>query len=255
MSSDPTLRIRWLTEAYCVGIDLRDTLCGGSKLLDALFAVEPKFDTLADSYPDWHPAPYPFDGMIRLFLYHEITGTSYRQLETYPELASAVGLNNTPDESVLSRTWRNRFTNGVREFITTAAHYVVKEIHDRDISVPEVRPKEEVLTQEKDPHTCSDEDTEAEADNDFSDEQIFRTTCLARDHGFDGFDSGRAENASYKDIQFFELQTFMGMVGCGTAQGAARFQYKRGKEFGPHGDTHLRRSSNSIPSISSKNSM
>jgi hypothetical protein len=32
----------------------------------------------------------------------------------------------------------------------------------------------------------------------------------------------------------------MGMVGCGTAQGAARFQYQRGKEYGPHGDTHLR---------------
>jgi len=32
----------------------------------------------------------------------------------------------------------------------------------------------------------------------------------------------------------------MGMVGCGTAQGAARFQYRRGTEYGPHGDTHLR---------------
>jgi hypothetical protein len=32
----------------------------------------------------------------------------------------------------------------------------------------------------------------------------------------------------------------MGMVGCGTAQGAARFQFRQGKEYGPHGDTHLR---------------
>jgi hypothetical protein len=32
----------------------------------------------------------------------------------------------------------------------------------------------------------------------------------------------------------------MGMVGCGTAQGAARFQFRRGAEYGPHGDTHLR---------------
>jgi len=30
------------------------------------------------------------------------------------------------------------------------------------------------------------------------------------------------------------------MVGCGTAQGAARFQFRRGEEYGPHGDTHLR---------------
>lgn len=32
----------------------------------------------------------------------------------------------------------------------------------------------------------------------------------------------------------------MGMVDCGTAQRAARFQYRRGEEYGPHGDTHLR---------------
>jgi hypothetical protein len=73
----------------------------------------------------------------------------------------------------------------------------------------------------------------------FSDQQIHRTTRLARNHGFDGFDSGRAQNTSYGDIQFFELQTFMGMVSCGTAQGAARLQFRRGEEYGPHGDTHL----------------
>ena len=116
MSSDSLSRERRLTDAYCVGIDLRDTLRGGTGLLDALSAVEEKFDTLTDSYPDWHPAPYSFDGMIRLFLYHEFTGASYRQLETYPELATAIGLTKTPDESVLSRTWRNRFTDGVREY-------------------------------------------------------------------------------------------------------------------------------------------
>ncbi len=30
------------------------------------------------------------------------------------------------------------------------------------------------------------------------------------------------------------------MVSCGTPQGAARFQYRRGNDYGPHGDTHLR---------------
>lgn len=239
MYSNSTLRARRLTDAYSVGIELRDTLRGGAGLLEVLSTVEAQFDTLDDSYPGWHPAPYSFDGMIRLFLYHEITGASYRQLETYPELATAVGLNKTPGESVLSRTWRNRFTDGVQEFITTAAHYVVKEIHDRDISVSEVRPKEEVLTPEDNPNV-SDDGEESESGNDFTNEQIFRTTRLARDYGFDGFETSRDENATYEDVQFFELQTFMGMVGCGTAQGAARFQYQRGKEYGPHGDTHLR---------------
>jgi hypothetical protein len=30
------------------------------------------------------------------------------------------------------------------------------------------------------------------------------------------------------------------MVRCGTAQGATRFQYRRGEEYVPHDDTHLR---------------
>lgn len=55
-----------------------------------------------------------------------------------------------------------------------------------------------------------------------------------------GFHSGRAANATYENIRFFELQTFMGMVGCGTPQGATRFQYRYGPDSGPHGDTHLR---------------
>lgn len=105
--------------------------------------------------------------------------------------------------------------------------------------MPAVRPKEEIITPRKDPSEFS-ETTDTECGEDFTDEQIHRTTCLAREHGFEGFDSGRAQNASYDDTQFFELQTFMGMVGCGTAQGAARFQFRRGEDYSPHGDTHLR---------------
>ncbi|NHN42978.1 transposase [Halorubellus sp. JP-L1] len=197
------------------------------------------FDLLDDSYPKWHPAPHSFEGMVRLFLYRELTGESYRSLTKYPELASVFGLDKIPDESVLSRTWRNRFDDATRTFVTTAAHYVVKEIHDRDIDVPETRPKAEVVTQDRDPSTFPDDSDEDKA-LEFTDEQIQRTTRLARDHGFEGFDSGRAENATYEDTQFFELQTFMGMVSCGTPQGANRFQYRHGPDSGPHGDTHLR---------------
>ncbi|MFY4814918.1 transposase [Haloarcula sp. AONF1] len=179
-------------------------------------------------------------GMLRLFLYREITGQSYRTLAQYPEIANVFGLERVPDESVLSRAWRNRFDDAVREFVTTAAHYVVKEMQDYGPQLPEVRPKAEVITPERNPSEFPDDEDDGESSRDFTDEQIRRTTRLARDHGFGGFDSGRAQNASYEDTQFFELQTFMGMVGCGTAQGAARFQFRRRKEYGPHGDTHLR---------------
>jgi len=224
-----------MTHAYKTGIELREMLQEGACLRTAVSDVTLYMEHLEDSYPDWHPAPHSFEGMLRLFIYREITGDSYRALETYQELAGPFGLEHIPDESVLSRAWWNRFGDGVREYVTVAAHFVVKEINDHGPAVSAVRPKEGVVE--------SDDDSPAEDGKEsrrFSDEQIHRTTRLARDHGFEGFDSGRAENASYEDTQFFELQTFMGMVGCGTAQGAARFQFRRGEEYGPHGDTHLR---------------
>lgn len=70
--------------------------------------------------------------MLKFFYYREITGLSYRDLAKFPELADVFGLNRILGESVLSRTWRDRFNEVVREFITTSVHYVVKKVHDRD---------------------------------------------------------------------------------------------------------------------------
>ncbi|WP_284011333.1 transposase [Haloarcula pelagica] len=226
------------TDAYKTGIEIVETLRKGASLQTSLSEVTLLTDELVDRYPDWHPAPDSFQGVLRLFIYREITGDSYRTLETYQELAEPFGLDHVPDEAVLSRAWRNRFDDGVREYVTVAAHYVVKEIHDYGPSVTAVRPKEEVT--DTTPESADDDEQDESVGAEFSDEQIHRTTRLAREHGFGGFDSGRAQNASYEDTQFFELQAFMGMVRCGTAQGAARFQYRRGEEYGPHGDTHLR---------------
>lgn len=230
--SDRACRI---THAYETGIELRETLHDGACLRAAVSSVTLYTDQLDDGYPDWHPASDSFEGALRLFLYREITGDSYRTLETYQELADPFGLDHVPDEAALSRTWRNRFDDGIREYVAVAAHFVVKEVHDHGPTVSTVRPKEDVIESDDDPPADDEEDNRA-----FSDERIHRTTRLARDHAYGHFDSGRASNASYEDIQFFELQTFMGMVRCGTAQGATRFQYRRGEEYGPHGDTHLR---------------
>lgn len=160
--------------------------------------------------------------MLKLFLYRKVTGLSYRALSRRQELAGAFGLDRIPDESVLSRTWRKRFDESIHEFITTAARFLVKEIHDGDLEVPEVRSKEEVITAQKD--GSSDSTGQDDSTDEFTATEIYQTTRLVRTHGFGSFDSGRAENARYEDVRFFELQTFMGMVGCGAAQGAARFQ-------------------------------
>jgi len=230
---------RLLTDAYIVGVKLRTALESDQSLWTAVRQLAGPFDLLDDAYPEWHPAPYSFTGMVRLFLYRELTGESYRGLTKYPELANVFGLEKIPDASVLSRAWRNRFDDDTREFVTTAAHYVVKEIHNHDLDVSEARPEAELVTPDQDP-TGLPRNSDEDDPDEFTDEQIRRAIRLARDHDFDEFDSGRAANATYEDTQFFELQTFMGMVGCGTPQGANRFQYRHGPDSSPHGDTHLR---------------
>ncbi|SEM04643.1 transposase [Haloferax larsenii] len=227
-----------LTDAFLIGLDLREHLRFGNSLIAAFEELEGRFDTLEDGYSEWHPASHPFHGMLKLLIYREVTGDSYRQLQEQQKLASAVGLSRIPDESVLSRTWRHRFDHATREFIKRGAHLLVKEVHKDGLSVEKVRPKHEVVSP---PERDVKESKKAEAEGaGFDEKEISRTTRLAREHCFSPFDSGRADNSSYDDSRFFELQTFMGMVGCGTAQGAARFQYRRGKEYSPHGDTHLR---------------
>jgi hypothetical protein len=236
---DPTSdRACQKTHAYKTGTELNKALRDGACLRTAVGEVNIYTVYLEDGYPEWHPAPDSFWGTLRLFIYREVTGDSYRTLETYQELAEPFGLDHVPDESVLSRMWRNRFDGGVREYVTVAAHFVVEEINDNGPTVPAVRRKEEITDSK--PESPDDDEQDKVTGAEFSDEQIRRTTRLARDHSFGVFDSDRAQNASYEDTQFFELQTFMAMVGCGTAQGAARFQFWRGEEHGLHGDTYLR---------------
>ena len=141
---------------------------------------------------------------------------------------------NSGRVSVLSRTWRNRFDEAGRGFLTNGAHSLVWEVDREDFYTPEVRPLEEVEP------ALHETDDDSESQLRFTDAQISRTTHLARDHAFASFDSDRAQNATYEDSRFLGLQTFIGMAGCGTAQGATRFRYRRGKQYGPHGDTHLR---------------
>lgn len=227
-------RGRRLTDAFVAALELRKHLRKGTAFCSALTDLKLQIKTLDDGYPEWHPAPYPFHGMLKLFIYLEVTGDSYRSLTRHPELADVFELDRIPDESVVSRTWRNRFDDDIRGYITASAHCLVKEVHNEDLSVPEVRPLEEVKQSSEDATEVPEGATE------FSDEEIYRTTRLAREHGFSPFDSERAQNATYEDTRFFELQTFIGMVRCGTPQGAARFKFRRGTEYGPHGDTHLR---------------
>ena len=222
-----------MSDTFAISIELEKRLERGASLYRAFAALDHPFAFPEDQYPEWHPTSYSFRGMVKLFYYREITGESYRSLTRQQELAEIFGLERIPDESVLSRTWRNRFDEKGRGFVTNGAHALVWEVHEANFYAPEVRPLQEI-----EPSLFEEDDPESRTT--FTDAQISRTTRFARDHAFEWFDSGRAQNAMYEDSRFLELQTFLGMAQCGTSQGATRFQFRRGKQYGPHGDTHLR---------------
>jgi hypothetical protein len=115
-----------MIDAYSTGIEITEQLRAGNTLPSSVAESSIQIKYLDDGYPEWYPAPYPFLGMVRLLIYRETTGTSYRALARYQELAEPLDLEHIPDESVLSRTWRKRSDDGVREFVQVAPHFVVK---------------------------------------------------------------------------------------------------------------------------------
>lgn len=198
-----------MTDTFVISFELKKSLQRGASLYDAFAALDHPFAFPKDGYPEWHPAPYSFRGMVKLFYYREITGESYRSLTRQQELADVFGLERIPDESVLSRTWRNRFDEAGWAFVTNGAHDLIWEVDRGDFYAPEVRPLKEVEP------TFDGTDDEPESQPTFTDAQISRTTHLARDHAFGSFDSDRAQNATYEDTRFLELQTFLGMLAVG----------------------------------------
>ena len=58
-----------MTHAYKTGIELTETLRDGTCLCAAVSGVTPYTEHLKDGYPDWHPAPDLFEGMLRLVIY------------------------------------------------------------------------------------------------------------------------------------------------------------------------------------------
>lgn len=89
----------------------------GTPFEDALSELDGPFERLDDDYPDWHPAPYKFDGILKLFLYRETTGWSYRDIIRRSHLIDVFDLDEIPTESAMSRAWRSRLDNSAHKFI------------------------------------------------------------------------------------------------------------------------------------------
>jgi len=80
-------RAHRMTDAYSTGIEITALLRSGNMLASSIAGSSIRTEILADAYPEWHPASHSFLGMIRLLIYREVTGDSYRELARYQEPA------------------------------------------------------------------------------------------------------------------------------------------------------------------------
>lgn len=223
--------------AWSYTMDIRYKLRTCSSLIETLQAttIPDLLREELDEYPDWHPAPYDFGPVVQALLYKELTNRNYeelaRDLLRWPEVSAAVGLESVPDASTFSRTWRNRFPEELCDIISSWVTKIREYAHKYGVPIQTVR-EESAESNESEP---------AESDEiAFSSQQITQMLKLGRSYAFAPFDSQRAQNSSYDDNCFLELQSYIGMVGCGADQGSRRFAAHSHRERTPHGDTHLR---------------
>jgi hypothetical protein len=101
----------------------------------------------------------------------------YRMLARYQEIAEPFESDRLSDEFVLSRTWRKRFDDGVREFVRVAAHFVVKQAQDREFSAVAVRPNVEIVDEVNRPRV-----NDETADQEFASESVRNRRLIGESH-------------------------------------------------------------------------
>ena len=84
-------RARRMTDAYRTGIEITEQLRVGTALSLSIAGGGIRTEFLNDAYPSFHPAPDSLSGMLRLFIYREITDESYRKLRRSVAATAAAG--------------------------------------------------------------------------------------------------------------------------------------------------------------------
>ena len=191
---------------------------------------------LTDRFSDQYSAPskarFEFEPVLTMFLYMKTRDISqpelHRRLKGTAYLWVRFGLDGVPTQQAISYIWRNRLSLTDRHMIRATAQVIREIAADHGI--------------------ISDDEPRLDPDRidstDVTDDHIMNAVEAARDRGPDEFDSGRAGNATFEDMVFFERQGYLNMADRGTTtrSNASNKQFERlsDRREMPHGDTHLR---------------
>ena len=191
---------------------------------------------LTDRFSDQYSAPskarFEFEPVLTMFLCMETRDISqpelHRRLKGTAYIWVRFGLDGVLTQQAISYIWRNRLSLTDRHMIRATAQ-VIREIAADHGILSDDEPR-------LDPGRIDSTDV--------TDDHIMNAIEAARDRGLDEFDSGRAGNATFEDMVFFERQGYLNMAVRGTTTRSngsnRRFERISDRRETPHSDTHLR---------------
>jgi len=188
-------------------------------------------DHLQDGYERTPSHGYDLEPILRVFLYKHAGEYSDNELanglETWPYLLMRFDLGGVPTQQTLSYTWRHRFDDDLRTFLSTTGRGIREEAIEQG-----------VLRESPSRERSDDEDrSESSSSKELTEARIRRVMRVARDHVFPAFDTGRAANATYSDECILSMQAYLSMANCGSDQATRRFSRMSHREQTPRGYT------------------
>ncbi len=188
-------------------------------------------DLIDDQYADWH-AKSPLEPMVRALFLKQLEDYSFselhRLLDQDDSVAQAFGFEDVPARTTFGRAWRDRFDDGLQQFIEEKAMAVAGVAWRKGVSVGlqafETEDKSELSERSK---------------RRYVNEKIRDVTAEMQKLVFPCFGFNRAENAHYEQEAFLELQTHMGLTQSAAESGTDIFAQDTDRPHAPDGDTHL----------------
>jgi hypothetical protein len=190
-------------------------------------------DTLEelDQYAAWH-ASTPFQPMVRALLLKELKDWSHSELHRFltenKKTAWELGFDKIPSRSTFSRTWRDRFDEELRSYLSEqamaiagiawqqASNIVLQSLEPEDKSGSSDRTKDRYISKK--------------AKNVTEELQRLVYPC---------FDFDRRDTIQYEKNQFLNLQSHLGLSHSAAESGSDLYADNVGYEEAPDADTHL----------------
>jgi hypothetical protein len=150
-----------------------------------------------------HKVSYGTEPMARLYIYQQIHDLTQPEvvdrLENRPSVLKTLGLDDVPDQQVISYAWQ-QFSHQTEQILIASATGIALEARDNGVILEQRLP---ILPDEGDIE--KDEDDDPQATRDYVSERGGNLVKLARRHGFGEFNSNRASNRTYEDEQILDL--------------------------------------------------